>query len=411
MEFTFEGIVRQGFGFYNPNHAAALFCALFPLVWAAWFRWRNAAARALAGIAALVLIAALAATMSRTGLGVLAAEMAVLALWSRHDGRAWVAALALVACLALAFWAFGGWGRLGLDAAVENRFAVWKTGLQLAAANPGGVGLGQSGLLASLFMLPEGIVCRTLVQSHLTLLTEFGWLAGALWCGGIVYALCRRPAREGSRWSAWRFALWVSFVGLVVSGFASSVFDWPLLLDARAFGGLSPLNWTLSWGLLVLFAATGLVLSWGRVDRKAAACSFAAVSLLVVGLAALPAGEAPRVRGGMLVRGTAERALVLYGPGWTLARMLPLLPDACAVPLGSEWAGIEAEDAVLSSTGHDGTVWLFGEAAEWAKRFPKARLVLVSPPPYIPLPNNVERVYCRRFVETSMGPHTVFYDL
>ena len=30
MEFTFDGIVRQGFGFYNPNHAAALICAISP---------------------------------------------------------------------------------------------------------------------------------------------------------------------------------------------------------------------------------------------------------------------------------------------------------------------------------------------------------------------------------------------
>ena len=29
----FDGIVRQGFGFYNPNHAAALICAIFPFCW------------------------------------------------------------------------------------------------------------------------------------------------------------------------------------------------------------------------------------------------------------------------------------------------------------------------------------------------------------------------------------------
>ena len=43
MEFTFDGIVRQGFGFYNPNHAAALICALFPFLWGwkkyAWIGW------------------------------------------------------------------------------------------------------------------------------------------------------------------------------------------------------------------------------------------------------------------------------------------------------------------------------------------------------------------------------------
>ena len=32
MEFTSDGIVRWGFGFYNPNHAAALITLLFPLL-------------------------------------------------------------------------------------------------------------------------------------------------------------------------------------------------------------------------------------------------------------------------------------------------------------------------------------------------------------------------------------------
>lgn len=411
MEFTFEGVVRQGFGFYNPNHAAALFCALFPLVWAAWFRWRNVAVRAFTGTAGVLLLAALAATMSRTGLLVFAAEMAALAVWSRHARGAGIAVSAALAGLALAIWAAGGWGRLGIDASVLNRFAVWKAGLQLAAANPEGVGLGQSGLLASVFLLPEGIVCRTLVQSHLTLLVEFGWFAGAVWCLFIAYALGRRKAEELPHRAAWRFALRVSFAGLVVSGCTSSVFDWPLLLDVCDFGGLSPLNWAMSWGLFLLFAGMGLVLAWGRVDRKAVASALAVVLLLAVGLAALPAGEAPRVRGGMLVRGTGDRALVLYGPGWTLARMLPLLPDACALPLRPGHAGNVGENTALPSASGDKTVWLFGDAAEWADRFPKARLVLVSPPPFLPLPDNVERIYCRRFVETGRGPRTVFYDL
>ena len=46
MEFTYDGIVRQGFGFYNPNHAAALICALLPFCWAGLLRWKHPAARA-----------------------------------------------------------------------------------------------------------------------------------------------------------------------------------------------------------------------------------------------------------------------------------------------------------------------------------------------------------------------------
>ena len=36
MEFTCDGMVRMGYGFYNPNHAAALICALLPFLWE-WF--------------------------------------------------------------------------------------------------------------------------------------------------------------------------------------------------------------------------------------------------------------------------------------------------------------------------------------------------------------------------------------
>jgi len=37
MEFTVNGCLRHGFGFANPNHAAAAICALFPFC----RRWRG----------------------------------------------------------------------------------------------------------------------------------------------------------------------------------------------------------------------------------------------------------------------------------------------------------------------------------------------------------------------------------
>ena len=33
MDFVVGDIVRQGFGFANPNHAAAAICAAFPFCW------------------------------------------------------------------------------------------------------------------------------------------------------------------------------------------------------------------------------------------------------------------------------------------------------------------------------------------------------------------------------------------
>ena len=75
MEFTCDGWVRQGFGFYNPNHAAALICALLPFLWSAWFRWSGRKVRIPVLLGNVLLLAALAATFSRTGLAVLGGEL------------------------------------------------------------------------------------------------------------------------------------------------------------------------------------------------------------------------------------------------------------------------------------------------------------------------------------------------
>ena len=73
MDFVVGDVVRQGFGFANPNHAAAAICAAFPFCWgwggAAGVRalprrrgWRWAGR--LVGVALCVM---LAVTCSRTG--------------------------------------------------------------------------------------------------------------------------------------------------------------------------------------------------------------------------------------------------------------------------------------------------------------------------------------------------------
>ncbi len=60
MEFTFNGVVRHGFGFYNPNHAAAFICAIFPFL-LGWqkYKW-------LSYILMFFLVICLTLTYSRT---------------------------------------------------------------------------------------------------------------------------------------------------------------------------------------------------------------------------------------------------------------------------------------------------------------------------------------------------------
>lgn len=61
-------IPRMAFGFANPNHAAAMICAVMPFCWA----WRRA--RWVGWLLSAALVVALAATQSRTGLLVAGAE-------------------------------------------------------------------------------------------------------------------------------------------------------------------------------------------------------------------------------------------------------------------------------------------------------------------------------------------------
>ena len=63
--------------------------------------------------------------------------------------------------------------RVSLDNSILNRPKIWIAGVQLFAKNPFGVGLGNSGLLVSNLLLKD-INCRTLINSHLTILVELG---------------------------------------------------------------------------------------------------------------------------------------------------------------------------------------------------------------------------------------------
>ena len=250
MQFTCNDIPRCAFGFYNPNHAATLICAMVPFCWGwrrmAWVGW------ALSG----VLSVALAATFSRTGFVLLALE-AVAWWWkgcepgchaARRHGTMMAWAFAGLFAMAAIWWMAP---RLTLDGAILNRPRIWLAGLRLAAANPFGVGFGGSGALASAFLLPESIAVRTLVNSHLTLLAEAGALIGGLWFVFVVAALAMGRAMPRTR---------IAFAGLAVSAFSSSVFDWHVLFDFAKLGGLGISNFVLSWVMLAGFAVSGWLL-------------------------------------------------------------------------------------------------------------------------------------------------------
>ncbi len=255
------------------------------------------------------------------------------------------------------------WPRLTVDDSILNRPRIWLAGLQLFAANPSGVGLGNSGAVASAFLLPDIPEIRTLINAHITLLAEFGWLVGFAWFAFISLALfgLRRSPRIG-----------IAFAGLVVSGFSSTIFDWPVLFDFADFGGLGMTNWILSWTMFLMFVVFGVYLSWKRLRCCGAlgttrptmatmGMAMAASGLIVVSLLLVPKGNAPTVRGGYVFRGEAPRTLALYDDGWRLKTVLPYVGGAAVLPAHA--VSRFPHDIDLSDVDR---VMLFGNCREWA---------------------------------------------
>ena len=409
MEFVAGDLVRMGFGFFNPNHAAAAICALFPFCWGWRYKWRWAGR--LVGVALCVM---LAMTYSRTGMAVLAMEAAVL-WWCEMvaskaeaalphplrlcSGRRWNAVPTLSVALAvLAVAAWWMWPRLALDGAVMNRPKIWLAGLRLFAANPFGVGFGKSGEIATAFMLPDAITVRTLVNSHLTLLAEMGIGVGGAWLAFIALALC----------VGWRMRrTWVAFAGLAVSAFSASIFDWHVLFDFAEKGGYGGVNFVLAWGLFGAFVVMGVAMIGAGVfgnninnlgqhvmergltsPRKVvvrAGMVCASVLVVLVASVLLARRDAtPRVGGEYVVCGRRWSAVptvpcVYRDEGWSLKSVVKRFPNGARFCI---------RPGVPANAEDSGEVWLFGDAAESAWRFPSARLTLVSPPEFFDPPTN-----------------------
>jgi len=349
-----DDFMRVTLGFQNPNHAAALLCALLPLCWG----WRRVPW--LGRILSLALFAALLLTQSRTGMLVVGAE--AITWWFLRKNRfqisdfkshklfaAGIGAIAVLVC-----WWMGP--RMILDGAILNRPRIWLAGLQLFAANPSGVGLGNSGTIASAFMLDGIPEIRTMISAHITLLAEFGWIVGWAWLAFIGVALCGFPTSP---------RIGIAFAGLVASGCASTVFDWPVLFDFVDYGGLGMSNWVLSWTMFALFAGFGAWLIARRMRRphrgRPTVAAVVLAGMAVLGLRLVPTGNAPKVRDGYLVCGEAPRTLALYDASWKLKTVVQRVGGNVLCPI----RGVDCFPRDLDISGV-GRVALFGDCREWA---------------------------------------------
>ena len=362
MEFTFDGIVRQGFGFYNPNHAAALICAIFPFLWGwkkyAWIGW----------ILTFLLTIPLVMTYSRTGVLVLGFELATYFIISKTKNWKQIAAIAGGILLILLIG--GIFGRFAIDKAVSNRPEIWFAGLRLYAANPLGIGLSNSGMIVSNFML-ENIQCRTLVNSHLTLLTEFSIFAGFFWFSFIFYALFTGVKK---------LRTWCAVAGLAISSTSASIFDWDLLSDFQNFGELPLLNFVLSWLMLLLFLALTLYLLWGKVNLKRLGIAVGCAILCVILPFCLWKADTPKVKSN-IVYTSSDTPLVLYDEEWNLKSLLPYCKNGYQIPLQPRLVKIKTEKVIL-----------FGNAAEYAPEFPESKITYVNPPDFFEPGENTEKI-------------------
>ena len=292
-------------------------------------------------------------------------------------------ATAVVAVAIAAWWM---WPRLALDGAILNRPKIWLAGLRLFAANPLGIGFGKSGEIASAFMLPDGITVRTLVNSHLTLLAEMGALVGGAWLAFIALALCvgRKLRRT-----------WVAFAGLALSAFSASVFDWHVLFGFKDMGGFGLVNFVLAWGLFVAFVGMGVAMCFLTQRHKdteksvSGVCGFVgSIAGVAVVLSAVVWGfrsdATPRVEGDFARVGRGGAA-VYRGEGWEVKSVREFFPDGARYCLSA---------GVPEGAADEGEVWLFGDAAESAWRFPTSRLTLVAPPEFCEVPTNAVVVKC-----------------
>ena len=362
MEFTYNGMVRHGFGFYNPNHAAALMCAVFPFLWG----WRRHAS--IGWGMSLILAIPLAMTFSRTGVLVLFFEC--VSFYFLSSRRHWKQMAAIGAGTAVVLLSLGVFNRFHMDRAVANRPEIWLAGLKLIGRNPQGVGLGHSGAVVSAFLL-DGITCRTLVNAHLTLLAECGILVGFLWLIFMTYALLQGYRKPRS---------WCAFGGMCLSACNATIFDWRILTDFRRFGNYSWTNFALSWLLLLLFLAMGVYLSWGSFSVKRLACSLLASLIVVTVPFCFMDQKTPQVHDG-IAYSSPDAPLVLYDGTWSLKTVLPYCRDGFRIPLEPKLCLVDAEE-----------VMLFGNAAEYAGCFPKSRLVFVHPPEFFTPPANTVKI-------------------
>lgn len=305
-DFYYGEMLRWSFGFENPNKAAVIFACLIPLLWAVWlngFRIRSRRWRVFvlmfAAVGFLVAWACLLLTFSRGGLVAAIAGMSLVTGWALIEERRQLADGWMALFRRAGFWLSGilvalvvatalvlGMGSrsmeaIGEDASVDNRIDLWAAALQMAYENPAGFGAGRSG--AEFMQWYQAVErtegYRTMVNSYLTFLVEYGWVTFALVMLIVAALWAWSWPNANAPHLRWRIALWASLAAFLISGIFSTTMEEPLvwILPVLAMLGIivmrltvgKPLRvsifpWAVAMGAACLLLATLLFMGMSK---------------------------------------------------------------------------------------------------------------------------------------------------
>lgn len=234
-------------GLGNPNKTAALIATLMVAVWSLaylrnWLFWVSLVLFSALGIC-------LVHTFSRGGIVAAFCGLIPLLVCLRRPlpvarivgvvAAVWVVVGASIYLQAHERF---GQGVVQEDRSISNRFVLWKAAPTMMVDAPDGWGIGQSGKAYMDWYQPldRNEAYRTLVNSHLTWLVEFGWLGRFLYIFGwlTVFLLCL--PNPGNRWLSVPLGIWLSFfTGAWFSSVGESIWLW--IVPAVA------LSWVVAW--------------------------------------------------------------------------------------------------------------------------------------------------------------------
>ena len=260
-------------GLGNPNKTAALIAILMVTVWSLDYVKKYGFWLALTCFAGLGIC--LMYTISRGGLAAAFAGLSILAVW-----QPWPWERSKVVAMGISIWIILGFS-LYLntqdrylqgtdDLSILNRLEIWKKAPQMMVDAPGGWGWGNSGKAYVEWYQPvdRSEDYRTLVNSHLTWLVEFGWPVRFLYlfAWGVMVLLCW-PSKE-NRWWSIPLGIWATFfVAAIFSSVAESPWLWivPILsLLPVLFSRWIKKTWPrpLLWSLPVAVSCLILLIFW-----------------------------------------------------------------------------------------------------------------------------------------------------